>query len=144
MYIEKNTHLTPLSAATVAIVTLATTGVIARFMCVRQCVVKGVRIGLTTALSSTAGVGNVKIRILQGSPTGEVSVGTIALANQAVSIGGSTTCLYKDFAGTVVLPGQEVCFDVTTAAGAGAGVVAFITEDDPETPANAANMVAGA
>lgn len=142
MYTEKGALIAPLVAASVATESLASTGQKGRYIAVRQCVVKGVRLVVTTATSGAVGTGIVKVRPNHGSATGEQSVGTCTIPNVAAATSSSQTVLYKEFAGVVAAPGQEICLDVTVATGAGSALVEFIVEEDPETAANVASMVA--
>lgn len=142
MYIEKGPLISPLVAASVATESLAGTGQKGRYYCVQQCILKGVRLVVTTATSGAVGTGVLKVRIAQGSATGELTVGSCSIQNAAATTGGVQTTLYKDFAGVVVPVGAELCFDVTVATGAGSALVQYIVEEDPETAANIASMLA--
>lgn len=142
MYTEKSHLIGPLVAASVATESLASTGQKGRYVAINQCVVKGVRLIITTATSGAVGTGIVKIRPNHGSSTGELSVGTCSIQNVAAATSGSQTVLYKEFSGLVAAPGQEICLDVTVATGAGSAIIEFIVEEDPETLANVASMVA--
>jgi hypothetical protein len=142
MYTEKGSLIAPLVAASVATESLATaSSVIGRYVAVNQCVVKGLRVIVTTATSGAVGSLTVLIRPQHGSATGQITVGTFALPNSAATTSSAQTVLYKDFAGAVAQPGYEICALVSTAAGAGSALIEHIVEEDPETAANAPSMV---
>ncbi len=142
MYIEKGPLISPLVAASVATESLASIAVKGRYVCVQQCVLKGVRLIITTATSGAVGTAAVKVRIAHGSGTGELTVGSVSIQNAAATTGGVQTTLYKDFAGVVVPVGAELCFDQSVATGAGSALIEYIVEEDPETAANIPSMLA--
>lgn len=142
-----NTALKPLTTATIAGISLTSTGITARFICTKQCKINRIMAFVTTALvaDTATPVITVRKRPTPGSATGQTTVGTITVPD-LTAIG---KVLYKDVNPVEIDPGQELCFDVTTAATsagsvAGASYMDFEGQDDPETPANEANMIKSA
>lgn len=80
-------------------------------------------------------------RVTFASVTNQVLLGTL-------SIPGGTAAgkvVYKDISPTLIYPGQEISYEVTTAATAsGSAVYDVEFSDSPEAAANQANMIASA
>jgi hypothetical protein len=129
MYTEKGNMLLQIGA--LGPHTLSGTGQFGRVIAGRNCVVRRAYVVLSTATTGASATAIVKIRPISGSSSGEVTVSTLTIPNLAAGV-----TLYKDFSGVVVKEGYEICLDVTVAAGAGAGHVYFLVEEDPETLAN--------
>lgn len=97
------------------------------------------------ANDTIAAVITVYRRPTLGSAVGQVAIGTLTIPDgSAVS-----KVIYKDLDGTVVYPGEEIAFNVSTAGtdsgvAAGAFVGSFEADYDPEYAANQSNMVASA
>lgn len=124
---------------------LASAAVIARFMAMHQVQVKQIAFVVSTATVSSANiVVTVKRRPTVGSSSGEVTIGTLSIPT-GVAAG---KMYYKNVTPVTVAQGEEIVFEVTTAAAgmgaAGAGYSGFDAEHDPEVPANNSDMVASA
>jgi hypothetical protein len=116
-------------------VALTSTAVVKKFAVVRPMIVRRVAIALSTAISSTGSVVvAIKKYVTMNSSVGEVSLGTITIP--AGTAAGAV--YYKDLAAVQkIIPGQELVFEVTTAAtSAGKGLPIFDADDSPEMPAN--------
>lgn len=98
----------------------------------------------TATVSSGNIVITVKKRITVDSATGEVTIGTLSIPT-AVAAGA---VYYKDVTPVKVDQGEQVVFEVTTAAAgggaAGAGYALLQADQSPEEPADNADMVASA
>ena len=130
-----------LSANSAPDVTLATTGIKHRVVPgIRPMIVRSASVTVNTAITVTAVVLNIKRRPTPGSATGEVSIGTLTIP-VSTAIGKS---VYKKGFAVKVSPGEEVVFDCTTAATAGAGTLCLDVEEAPEEPGNVTNMVLSA
>lgn len=141
MYIEQFGGIRAISSAE----SLASAAVIARFLAMKQISVKQIAFVISTATVSTGNiVVTVKRRPTVGSTSGEVTIGTLTIPT-AIAAG---KMYYKNVTPVVVAQGEEVVFEVTTAAAgmgaAGAGYSSLGVEHDPEQPANNSDMVASA
>jgi hypothetical protein len=142
MYSNKKAGVTPYGTLGTAVIT--STGVLAhRYVAMTQLSVTRIALVITTTVSSSANaVVKVKARPTIGSSSGEIVLGTLNIATGTAA----ASVVYVDVndpAASSVLPGYEICADVTTAAtSAGAGLLVFECEEDPEVAANQANMVA--
>ena len=146
MYVFRSGPFVPKFAATKGSVIDLTSAAVAdlSYVCVQPCYVSEVSLVITTAIVSTGPV-VVKFynRPTVGSAAGEVTI-------KAMSTGAA------DAAGVVryALPtpqkfsvGQELAFEVTTAAAgggaAGNAVAGFVAYESPEVAGNNSNMKAG-
>lgn len=127
-------------------VVLTSAAVIKKFAALRPMYVRKVAFAVgTTCVSSGTIVVKVKKYVVFGSAAGAVDLATLNIpATQAA--GG---VIYKDLASSQkLMPGEELVFEVTTAAAgggaAGAGVCMFDADDNPETSPNESNLIASA
>lgn len=124
-------------------VALTSTGVVKKFSVARPIIVRQVSMCLTTAITSS---GSVVVALKQypvaNSASNEVLLGALTIPTGAAA----GTVYYKDLAAVYkIVPGQELVFEVTTAASsAGKATPMFVSDDSPETAANDANMVKSA
>jgi len=124
-------------------VVLTSNAVIKKFAAVREFNLRRVAVGITTLTSSSGGIVVTISRYpTMGANTSAVVLGTITIPS-ATAVG---SVYYKDLTTVYkILPGQELVFEVTTAAtSAGAGVCMFDADDSPETAANITSMTASA
>ena len=119
---------------------------IANFLAFAKVKVKRVAFQVTTAVVSTGGVVlNIYYRPVPGSGSTANLVASLTIpAGTAAGV-----VLYKDVAGQVLQPGEELACDVATAAagGSAAGAGYFIPEECEESPdvvLNLSNHVASA
>ena len=124
---------------------LSATGVHGEYICVKRFELSRLLAVVTTAVVSTGAVViTVTQRLSPGTAAGQVTLGTLSIP--AATVLGKE--VYKDIDPAVVLPGQTIAFNVTTAAAgggaAGGAVYAFEAMDRPEQPANLANMLLSA
>lgn len=124
---------------------LASAAVVKKYAFFRPAYVRRIGIGVTTAIVSTGSVVvTIKKYPTMGSNSGEVSLGTITIP--AGTAAGKV--FYKALGSVKLIEGDELVFEVTTAAAgggaAGAGVCMFDADDNPEMPANNSDMVASA
>src|SRR2546428_3188243 len=77
--------------------------------------IRAVMAVITTATVGTAAVVDFDKRITAGSDTGRVSSGGVARLNIPAKSAG--TVIYKDGLNSLITPGQQVVFKVTTAVG---------------------------
>lgn len=144
MYLDKVGGLCPIGTLGAAVMT--STGVLAhRYVALMPIKVKRIMLKITAATVSSGNIVVVaKKRPTIGSATGEVTIGTITIPTAIAA----NVIYYKDVTGVVCAQGDEICFDVTTAAAgggnAGSALPMIEAEEDPETPANNSNMVASA
>lgn len=143
-YCEKRGGLAGMGTQGPAVLTGA--GVLAhRYMA--QMALKVVRVGISIS-TATVSTGNIVITVKKrptvGSASGESTIGTLTIPT-SIAAGKK---YYKDLSGVHVDPGEEIAFDVTTAAAgggaAGAGVPFCEVEEDPEYVGNQSDMVASA
>jgi hypothetical protein len=144
MYLDKIGGLCPIGTLGAAVMT--GTGVLAhRYVALMPIKVKRIMLKITAATVSSGNiVVAVKKRPTIGSASGEVAIGTITIPTAVAA----NAIYYKDVTGVVCAQGDEICFDVTTAAAgggaAGTALPMIEAEEDPEVPANNSNMVASA
>ncbi|NCX93159.1 MAG: hypothetical protein EBX40_00570 [Gammaproteobacteria bacterium] len=127
------------------LVALTSAAVVQSFTVLEQCQVSDIFFVISTAVVSS---GNVvvtfKRRPTIGSATGEVSIGTVVIPGGA-AVG---KVYYKKVSPVVCAVGEQIVIEVTTAAAgggaAGNGQGFFEAEQDPETPANNADMILSA
>lgn len=138
MYTEK-VSLKPIGALGPG--SLASAAQVERHVAMTKLKIHRVALKVTTAIVSTGTVVVVvKKRPTVGSGTGEVVLATLNIPAATAA----NKVIYKDISPASILPGDEVCFDVTTAAagggaaGAGVGLLEAYAED--ELPANNANF----
>lgn len=124
-------------------VVLTSNAVIKKFTALREFNLRRVAVGITTQTSSSGGtVLTISRYPTMGASTSAVVLATITVPS-AVVVG---SVYYKDLLTAVkILPGQELVFEVTTAAtSAGACLCMFDADDSPETAANVSAMTASA
>lgn len=135
----------PLASTALDADDLTATGVHGEYVITKSCLVKRLVAAVTAAVagSTTAPVITFKRRPTLGSAIGEVSLGTITIPDGTAA----GKVLYKELTQPVQFKvGEGLAIEVTTAATggvpAGNAVYDALVIDDPEVPANEANMVA--
>lgn len=146
-YCDKNFAVFMKKAANKATSVDLTSAAVADVSYVFGCQAKVKRIGfiVTTATVST---GSIVMAFKQypvaGSSSNAVTIGSLTIPT-GVAAGA---VYYKDLSGTVMVPGDELVCQVTTAAAgggaAGVGYYFFELERDPEYASNQSDMVASA
>lgn len=113
---------------------------IANYLAMAKVLVRRVSFQVTTATVSSGGIVlTFYVRPTPGSTAGQVTLGTITIPT-AIAAG---TVYYNDLGETgVLLPGQELACDVTTAAAGGgaAGAGYFVPQEIEEYPDMATNF----
>ncbi len=145
MYNAKQNSLVPIGTVTVSDLTAA--AIAQRYIATMKCIVKRVAIVLQTAsVSNVSIVVTPRMRPTPNSSASQTSGSTITVPT-AIAAG---VVYYKDLAAPLVmLPGYELAFEVTTAAGGGGAAGAgwcfpCEVEESPEVAANLSNHVASA
>lgn len=119
---------------------------VANFLIGAKCLVKRISFQVkTTVVSTGAVVITVYKRPTPGSAGGQSVLGTLSIPAAAVA----PNVYYKDLAGTSFQPGDELAFDVTTAAAGGGAAgdgyaIPEEIEESPEVAANLSNHIASA
>lgn len=133
------------NATTAAPRAVTSTGVYGSKLCFQQVKINRIAVIVTTAVVADLGapVITFRKRPTPGSSSGQSVVGTITVPDLAVV--GSV--YYKEINPVELDPGQELAYDVSTAAtsaGSAAGAVLAVEEyqDDPEFVKDQANMIA--
>lgn len=109
------------------------------FLADQSLIVRRIAFEVNTATVSTGGIViTVYKRPTPGSATGQSVLGTLTIPTAVVD----GTVYYKDIQGVLFSPGQELAFDVTTAAAGGgaAGDGYAILEQVEESPEEAFNI----
>lgn len=141
-YVDKNSSV----VSSLTELSLASTAVIQKFSALRQFIPRRLAIGITTATVSNANiVVTVKKYLALNNNANAVTLDTIVIPG-GVAIG---KMYYVDLNGaTKIAPGEELVFEVTTAAAgggaAGKGIAYVECEDSPEMPANHSLMIESA
>lgn len=124
----------------------ATAAVHGEYLCVRACSVNRIMFNVSTLTVSTSTPHVVRFskRVLQGSDTGAVVLGSLTIPD-ATAVG---KVLYKDITKVQFAVGDTLKLEnLTVGTGgsiAGQGYYAYEAFDDPETPGNMSDMIASA
>lgn len=92
---------------------------------------------ITTAMTVTAAVIDIKYRPIPGSASGEVVLGRLTLPVSGSTIGD---LVYKKVAPVKCGPGGEIVADLVTASTAGAAIFGVVANETTEHPSNSAIM----
>jgi hypothetical protein len=90
-----------------------------------------------SVVTNGASVVEVKQRPLQGSAVGEVVIATLNIPD-ATAAG---KIVYKDFDPVNMVPGDELVYEVSSAATSGSAHFLHEVDNDPEEPSEQADMV---
>ena len=94
----------------------------------------------TTQATVTAPVLDLDKQIAAGSATGRIADFVSPLKPLLANVAGKVT--YKDGLQSKVSPGEQLVYNITTAATAGAGSVIIFVEPTWEVPGNNTNLIA--
>jgi hypothetical protein len=141
-YVEKESAIFDSSSAA----SLTSAAVIKKYIAARKLRIQQIQFHLAAAVVSSAAAVVVKCKKYPtaGSSAGESDLGTLTIPAGAAA----GKVYYKDISPAAIEPGDEIVFEVTTAAAGGAkagtGTPAFISHIEMELPANISDMIASA
>jgi len=144
MYTEEQLSMSLVQVGTGAVDDLSATGVHTySYAVMEQCCVRRLMAYITTLVDSggTDAIITFKRRPTFGSAAGEVSLGTLTVPDATVV----SDVVFKDISPVTLEPGDQLIFEVTTAAGTAGGSLYGVRADlDPEDARSQSQMITSA